>query len=70
MILSGLFAAFGSHDGQKWGWYTWACLAYLTIVYQVGYNGRLTVSNKDNKTKAFFASISLFTLLLWTAYPM
>jgi bacteriorhodopsin len=70
MVLTGLFAAFGTHDGQKWGWYAWACLAFLTVVYQVGYNGRFAVSNRDRKTKAFFAAISLFTLVLWAVYPI
>ena len=70
MILSGLFAAYGSNDGQKWGWYAWACIAFLTVVYQIGFNGRHAVAGKDTKTKAFITSISLFTLILWTVYPM
>src|SRR4051794_23785399 len=70
MISTGLFAAFSKGDGQKWGWYTIACIAYLTIVYQLAYNGRNAVAGKDNKTKAFFGAIGGFTLLVWTAYPM
>ena len=70
MILTGLFAAFGNDDGQKWGWYTIACIAYLTIVYQLAFNGRQAVAGKDNKTKAFFGAIAGFTLILWTVYPM
>ena len=70
MILTGLFAAFGTGDGQKWGWYTIACLAYLTVVYQLAFNGRAAVAGKDGKTKAFYAAIGGFTLLLWTVYPM
>jgi len=70
MVLTGLFAAYGSHEGQTWGWYTWACLAFLTIVYQIGFNGRHSVAGKDTKTKAFVGSISAFTLLLWTIYPI
>ncbi|KAI0521845.1 hypothetical protein F5B22DRAFT_506121 [Xylaria bambusicola] len=70
MILTGLFAAFSHHEAQGWGWYAFACLAYLNIVYQLGYKGRYAVANKDNKTKAFFGAISLFTLLLWTIYPV
>lgn len=70
MILTGLFAAFGNDDGQKWGWYTWACIAFLVIIYQVGFNGRHAVANKGTKTKAFVASISAFTLILWTVYPI
>lgn len=70
MILTGLFAAFGNSDGTKWGWYTIACLAYLVIVYQLALNGRAAAANKDGKTKAFFAAIAGFTLILWTVYPM
>ena len=70
MILTGLFAAYGSDDGQKWGWYAFACIALLVIFYQLGFNGRSAVAGKDDKTKAFIAAISGFTLLLWTIYPM
>ncbi|KKY15692.1 putative opsin 1 [Phaeomoniella chlamydospora] len=70
MILTGLFAAFGSHKGQRWGWYAWACIAFLVIVYQIGFNGRKSVAGKNNKTKAFVISISTFTLVLWALYPI
>jgi bacteriorhodopsin len=70
MILTGLFAAFGSTDGQKWGWYTFGCIAYLIVVYQLALNGRAAAAGKDSKTKAFFAAIAGFTLILWTIYPM
>lgn len=70
MVITGLFAAYGDGDGQKWGWYAWACIAYLAIVYQLAFNGRTAAANKDSKTKAFFAAISGFTLILWTVYPM
>lgn len=70
MILTGLFAALSKDEGQGWGWYAFACIAYLNIIYQVGYKGTHALSARDYKTRAFFGSISLFTLLLWTAYPM
>ncbi|KAH7026157.1 uncharacterized protein B0I36DRAFT_248519 [Microdochium trichocladiopsis] len=70
MVLTGLFAAFGSTGTQVWGWYTIACVAYIAIVYNVAFNGRRAVQGKDSKTKAFYGGISLFTLLLWTAYPI
>merc|ERR1711939_1056446 len=35
MVLLDLFAAFGRTDGQKWGYYTIACIAYLVIVYHL-----------------------------------
>ena len=70
MILTGLFAAYGHNTSQKWGWYTFACIAYLVVVYQLAFNGRTAAALKDTKTKAFFGSIAGFTLILWTIYPM
>lgn len=70
MFLAGLFAALSYNVAQGWGWYAFACLAYLNIVYQLGYKGRNAVAAKDNKTRAFFGSISLFTMILWTLYPI
>jgi bacteriorhodopsin len=70
MVLTGLFAAFGHGEGQKWGWYTIACIAYLVIVYQLAVNGQAAASGKDSKTKAFYAAIGGYTLLLWTVYPI
>ena len=70
MVITGLFAAYGTGDGQKWGWYGWACLAYLVVVYQLASNGRSAVASKDSKTKAFYGAIAGFTLILWTIYPI
>lgn len=70
MILTGLFAAFGAGESQKWGWYAFGVIAYLVVVYQLALNGRGAVAGKDNKTKAFFGAIAGYTLLLWTMYPM
>ena len=70
MILTGLFAALSVPEGPKWGYYAIACIAYLTIVYQLGVNGRGIVKGKDSKTATFFSAIAGFTLILWTVYPM
>ncbi|KAL2054023.1 hypothetical protein ABVK25_005562 [Lepraria finkii] len=70
MILTGLFAAFTVEIGPKWGWYAMACIAYLVVVYQLAYNGRGIVQNKDKKTATFFSAIAGFTLILWTVYPI
>ncbi|KIW72494.1 hypothetical protein, variant [Phialophora macrospora] len=71
MVLTGLFAAFGQGKAsQKWGWYAWGCIAYLVVVYQLAIGGRETVARKDSKTKAFYASIAGYTLILWTMYPI
>ncbi|PQE24210.1 putative opsin-1 protein [Rutstroemia sp. NJR-2017a BVV2] len=70
MVLTGLFAAFGNSDGQKWGWYAMGCAAYLVIVYQLAIPGRRAVATKDAKTSKLFAAIGGFTLILWTLYPI
>jgi len=70
MVLLGLFAAFGSTDGQKWGYYAIACIAYLVIVYQLVISGRRAALTKDSGTRKLFASIGGFTLVLWTLYPI
>ena len=70
MILTGLFAAFTVPEGPKWGYYAMACIAYLVVVYQLAFNGRGVVQNKDKKTATFFSAIAGFTLILWTVYPM
>ena len=71
MILTGLFAAFGSEDTpQKWGWYAISCFAYLVIIWQLVVHGRGAAMNKGGKVGNFFAAIGGFTLILWTIYPM
>ena len=71
MILTGLFAAFGSEGtAQKWGWYAIACIAYLVVVWHLAIHGRATALAKGGKVGGFFASIAGFTFILWTAYPM
>jgi len=70
MVLTGLFAAYGANDGQKWGWYAMACVAYLVIVYQLAVSGRRAVASKDSKTAKLFGAIGGFTLVLWTLYPI
>ncbi|KAF2102569.1 family A G protein-coupled receptor-like protein [Rhizodiscina lignyota] len=71
MILTGLFAAFGSETtGQKWGWYAIACIAYLVIIFQLVLNGRTASLAKGSNVSKFFISIAAFTLIVWTAYPV
>ena len=71
MILTGLFAAFGSEDTpQKWGWYAIACVAYLVVLWQLIINGRATASAKGGKVGSFYAAIGGFTVIIWTIYPM
>jgi len=70
MVLTGLFAAFGTSEGAKWGWYAMACVAYLVVVYELAIPGRRAVLSKDNKTAKLFAAIGGFTVVLWTLYPV
>ena len=70
MILTGLFAAYAKSEGEKWGWYTMACVAYLAIVWQLVVNGRATAQARGGKVGNFFVAIGGYTLLLWTIYPM
>lgn len=71
MILTGLFAAFGSEGTpQKWGWYTIACIAYLVVIWHLALHGRAKALAKGDNVKKLFGSLAGFTLILWTAYPM
>jgi bacteriorhodopsin len=71
MVLTGLFAAFGtSGTAQKWGWYAIGCIAYLFVVWHVGVIGGRTVQARGAKVGKLFGSLSVFTLVLWTAYPI
>jgi bacteriorhodopsin len=71
MILTGLFAAFGSEGTpQKWGWYAIACIAYLVVIWHLAIHGRAEAQAKGGKVGNFFLAIAGFTLVLWTAYPI
>lgn len=70
MILTGLFAAFGNNDGQKWGWYAMACVAFLVIVYQLVVPGRRAVQAKEKNTAKLYTAVGGFTIILWTLYPI
>ena len=71
MVLTGLFAAFGSEETpQKWGWYTISCISFLFIFWHLGLNGGANARAKGEKLRSFFVSISVYTVILWTAYPM
>lgn len=71
MVLSGLFAAYGRENtAQKWGWYTIGCVAYLFIVWHVAVHGSRMVKAKGDRASKLFGSLAVFTLILWTAYPI
>jgi bacteriorhodopsin len=71
MVLTGLFAAFGTTGtAQKWGWYTIACVAYAGIIWHVAVHGSRMVTAKGSKVVKLFSALGAFTLVLWTAYPI
>ncbi len=47
-----------------------SCAALLVIFYLLAVNGRKQAQARDSKTAAFFSSIALYTIVVWTAYPM
>jgi bacteriorhodopsin len=69
-IATGLFAAYSSDEAQLWGWYAISIIAFLVIVYQIGFVGGAAASSKDGKTKAFYTAISWYSLTVWVVYPM
>lgn len=71
MMLTGAISAFvGGNDGRKWAWYTVACIAYFTLVYQLSFNGRRASQTKDNRTRKFYASIAGYFLVVLLIYPI
>lgn len=71
MILTGLFAAYGSEQNiQKWGWYAISCIAYLFVIWHLVLHGSMNAKSKGERIKKLFASLAAFTLILWTIYPI
>jgi len=71
MILTGLFAAYGSEGSpQKWGWYAMGCIAYLVVIWHLAVHGRALAASKGGKVGNFFTAIASFTLIIWTIYPI
>jgi bacteriorhodopsin len=69
MFTTGLIATFARHE-RRWAWFTITCIAYLTVVYQVLFNGRRAISNKSQQTQRFFATIALTALVVTALYPI
>jgi len=71
MILTGLFAAYGSeHNPQKWGWYTIACIAFIFVVWHLVLNGGLAARAKSSGLGKFYGAISAYTIVIWLVYPI
>jgi len=69
-VFTGLFAAYAETKSQKWGYYTFAIIAYLVVVYQIVVPGRRAAKAKDSKTSQLFVNIAGFTVVVWTLYPI
>jgi len=69
MFVSGLAATYARHE-RRWVWYTISCIGYLTVLYQVAFNGRRAVSNRSQQSVRFFGSIAGMTLLVNALYPI
>jgi len=69
-VLTGLFAALGHRKGQVWGWYTISVIAYLWVVYTLVFTGRSAARTKNATVSKFYNSIALFSIIVWTAYPV
>ncbi|CAD6500301.1 BgTH12-07481 [Blumeria graminis f. sp. triticale] len=68
MIILSIFATFSTSQGQKWSYFAFSCLAYLSIVYQFAVPGRRAVATKASSTRKLFTAIGFFTCILWTLY--
>ncbi|KAL1961642.1 hypothetical protein VTN77DRAFT_1357 [Rasamsonia byssochlamydoides] len=69
MFVSGLIATFARHE-RLWVWYTISCISYLTVIYQVGFNGSRASTQRNQQTQRFFGSFSGATLLVMALYPI
>lgn len=70
MFISAMVASFVGSDGRKWMWFTLSCIAYLTVVYQIGYRGRRAASVKNAQSRRFFSAITSYSLIVLLIYPM
>jgi bacteriorhodopsin len=71
MVLSGLFAAYGTAESaQKWGWFAISCLGYLFAVWHVGLHGTNRVRSKADRVQKLWAALAIYSLALLAAYPM
>ncbi|KAK4119138.1 family A G protein-coupled receptor-like protein [Parathielavia appendiculata] len=71
MVLSGLFAAYGSeHTAQKWGWFVIACLGYVFAVWHVGLHGTNLVRTRGDRLQKLWTALATYSLAVLAAYPV
>jgi bacteriorhodopsin len=64
-----LFAAF-SHHKVQWGYYAISCVFYLYIVFTLVISARRASIARGARVGQLFTSISLYTIVIWTLYPI
>lgn len=71
MVLTGLFAAYGSErTAQRWGWYAIALISYVFVIWHIALHGAKSVKAKGTTVVKLFGSLALYTFVIWTAYLM
>jgi len=71
MAFGGMFAGFGHEKtAQKWGWFTIACVSYLFVIWHVGLHGTRLARAKGRQVTRLFSGLAIFSLIVWTIYPM
>jgi bacteriorhodopsin len=71
MVLSAMFAAYGDNKtAQHWGWYVIGCISYIFVIWHVAVHGTTMVRAKGVKVTRLCGSLALFTLAVWTVYPI
>jgi bacteriorhodopsin len=70
MFMAGLISGLVGSHGRRWAWFTISCIAYLTVVYQIGYHGGRAARAKDSQIRKFFGTIGPYFLILLIGYPI
>lgn len=55
----GIFAL----HGKRWAWYAISCIAFLVLVYQIGFNGHRAVRRRSGQTQTFYSAFVTAKLL-------
>ncbi|KAI9328593.1 hypothetical protein DFJ73DRAFT_800576 [Zopfochytrium polystomum] len=69
MIVTGLIGALDSTN-RKWGWFTFGCVAFLGILYQLVVVAPSVAASRSPAHGSLFNTLSYLTLVLWTVYPI
>ncbi|KZS89966.1 family A G protein-coupled receptor-like protein [Sistotremastrum niveocremeum HHB9708] len=70
MIITGLISAFLKESAVKWGWYAFACIFLVYILYTLLWTGRQSARIQSSQVFRLFNMLTLWTVLLWIAYPI